>query len=97
MLQWRKATFKKTDEKGQHIYFYTEWPICERFKYDADFRASSSRMSQQYFQCDFTWEMAVEADISAWRLWKAEQAAQKGKGTRKGQPVVDTQPTSFDV
>ena len=97
MLQWRKATFKKKDDDGRHIYFYTEWPICERFKYDADFRASSSRMSQQYFQCDFSWDMAVEADCIAWRLWKEEQAAQKGKGKGKGQPVVDTTMQTFEV
>ena len=97
MLTWRKATYKKKYPDGRHIYHYTEWPICERYKYDADFVASSSRMSQQYFQCDFTWEMAIEADVSAWRLWKEEQATQKGKGTRKGQPVIDAQPTSYDV
>ena len=97
MLQWRKATYKKKDDDGRHIYHYTEWPICERFKYDADFVASSSRMSQQYFQCDFTWEMAIEADVSAWRLWKEEQAARRGKGTRKGQPVDSAQPTTYDV
>ena len=48
-----------------------------------------SGTSQQYFQCDFSWEMAVEADRIAWRLWKEEQAAQKGKGKGKGQPEVN--------
>ena len=97
MLQWRKATFKKKDEWGRHIYFYTQWPISERFKWDDEFKASSNRMSQQYFQCDFTWEMAVEADCIAWRLWKHEQAAQKGYGKGKGQPVVDAPPQTFEV
>ena len=97
MLMWRKATYKKKDADRRHIYHYTDWPICERWQWDDDFKGSCNRMSQQYFQCDFTWEMAIEADQSAWRLWKAEQAAQKGQGTRKGQPVHDAQPTSYDV
>ena len=37
----------------------------------------------QYFDCDFTWEMAVEADKIAYRM---EQSARKGKGKGKGQP-----------
>ena len=32
MLQWRRATFKKKDEWGRHLYFYTQWPISERWK-----------------------------------------------------------------
>ena len=50
-----------------------------------------------YFQCDFTWDMAVEADCIAWCLWKQEQAAQKGKGKGKGQPADDAPPQTFEV
>ena len=48
-------------------------------------------------QLSFTWETAVEADCIAWRLWKHEQAAQKGYGKGKGQPVVDAPPQTFEV
>ena len=55
-------------------------------------------MSQQYFQRDFSWEKAQEADCIAWRLWKAEQAAQTGKGKGKGQPEVNaTIPQTFEA
>ncbi len=48
-------------------------------------------MSKQYFNCDFTWEMAIEAD----RLgFQQEQLERKGKGT--GKPKGSTQQT-FDV
>ena len=98
MLNWRKATFKKKDQWGNHIYHYTQWPISERWKWDEEFKGSCSRMSQQYFQRDFSWEMAKEADCIAWRLWKAEQAAQTGKGKGKGQPEVNaTIPQTFEV
>ena len=98
MLSWRKATFKKKDQWGNHIYHYTQWPISERWKWDEQFKGSCNRMSQQYFQRDFSWEMAQEADCIAWRLWRAEQAAQKGKGKGKGQPEVNaTIPQTFEV
>ena len=37
-------------------------------------------MSQQYFGCDFTWEMAVEVDRLGFRH---EQQERKGKGFGK--------------
>ena len=88
MLNWRRSAYKKKDKNtGRHIYYYTEWPICERFKWEPEFVNSSSRMSRQYFDCDFTWEMAVEADKIAYRM---EQSARKGKGKGKGQPESQT-------
>ena len=44
--------------------------------------------TMQYFNCDFTWDMAVEADRLAFRL---EQSERKGKG--KGKP----EPQTFEV
>ncbi len=42
--------------------------------------------------------MAVEADCIAWRLWKQEQAAQKGEGKGKGQPDDNAMiPQTFEV
>ena len=73
-----------------------QWPISARWTWDLQWRNSSNRMSQQYFGRDFTWEMAQEADCIAWRLHRAEQAAQrKGKGT--GQPETDARSQTFDV
>ena len=93
-----EGTFKKKDQWGNHIYHYTQWPISERWKWDEQFKGSCNRMSQQYFQRDFSWEMAKEADCIAWRLWKAEHAAQTGKGKGKGQPEVNaTIPQTFEV
>ena len=37
-------------------------------------------MSQQYFGCDFDWDMAVEADRLGFRH---EQQERKGKGSGK--------------
>ena len=98
MLAWRKSNFKKKDEKGNHIYWYTQWPISERWRWDLTWRHSCDRMSQQYFQRDFSWEMAQEADCIAWRLWQDEQAAQKGKGKGKGRPEnTAAVPQTFEV
>ena len=98
MLTWRRTNFKKKDEWDQYIYQYTEWPTSERWKWDIQWRRSCDRMSQLYFQRDFSWEMAQEADCIAWRLHKAEQAAQRSKGKRKGQPDnTATGPQTFDV
>ena len=41
--------------------------------------------------------MAVEADCIAWRLWRQEQAAQKGHGKGKGQPDDEAPPQTFEV
>ena len=98
MLMWRRTNFKKKDEWNEYIYHYTEWPISERWKWDIQWRRSCDRMSQLYFQRDFSWEMAQEADCIAWRLHKAEQAAQRNKGKGKGQPDnTAAVPQTFDV
>ena len=46
--------------------------------------------TMQYFNCDFTWDMAVEADKLAFRL---EQSERKGKSKGKGKP----EPQTFEV
>ena len=99
MLMWRKGNFKKKDGYGNYIYHYTQWPISERWRWDEQWRGSCNRMSQQYFQRDFSWEMAQEADCIAWRLWRAEQAAQAGKGKGKGatRTVNATIPQKLEV
>ena len=96
MLSWRKSCFKKK-ERGEHIYWYTQWPISERWKWDLTWRQSCDRMSQLYFGCDFSRKMAHEADCIAWRLWQDEQAAQR-KGKSKGRPEnAATGSQTFDV
>ena len=84
MLTWRKAAYKKKDKiTGAYLYQYSNWPICERFRWEPDYAESCSAMSRQYFNCDFTWDMAVEADRLAFRL---EQSERKGKSKGKGKP-----------
>ena len=88
MLTWRKAAYKKKDKiTGAYLYQYSNWPICERFRWEPDYAESCSAMSRQYFNCDFTWDMAVEADRLAFRL---EQSERKGKSKGKGKPASQT-------
>ena len=84
MLAWRKSAYKKKDKTTHDfLYRWTNWPICERFNAEPDYAESCSAMSRQYFNCNFTWEMAVEADRLAFRL---EQSERKGKGSGKPGP-----------
>ena len=81
MGAWRKAAFKKKDEHTwDYKYRWTNWPICERWRSEPGFKDSCSIMSQQYFGCDFDWDMAVEADRLGFRH---EQQERKGKGFGK--------------
>ena len=84
MLAWRKSAYKKKDKiTNEYLYRWTNWPICERFLAESDYAQSCTIMSKQYFNCDFSWEMAVEADRLAFRL---EQSKRKGKGSGKPGP-----------
>ena len=92
MGSWRKSAYKKKDEFTYECkYRWTNWPICERFKAEPGYAQSCSIMSKQYFNCDFTWEMAIEADRLA---FQQEQLERKGKGT--GKHKGSTQQT-FDI
>ena len=88
MREWRKSAFKKKDDvTWEYKYRWTNWPICERFKAEPGYARSCSKRSRQYFDCDFTWEMAIEADRLAFRQ---EQSERKGKGSGKpGQQTFD--------
>ena len=88
MREWRKSAYKKKDKiTNEYLYRWTNWPICERFLAESDYAQSCSAMSRQYFNCQFTWEMAIEADRLAFRL---EQSERKGKGSGKpGQQTFD--------
>ena len=88
MREWRKSAFKKKDKiTHEYQYRWTNWPICERFLAEPDYAQSCSIMSRQYFNCDFDWDMAVEADRLAFRQ---EQLERKGKGSGKpGQQTFD--------
>ena len=103
MLNWRKSCFKKKDAYGQHIYWYTEWPLSERWKWDPTWRQRCDEMSQLYFRSNFTQAMAQEADMIAWNLWQAEQAALRAeaaqrKGKSRGRPVnATTNQSTFEV
>ena len=97
VLDWRKSALKKKDNRGEFLYRQNDWPISARWTWDLQWRNNSNRMTQQYFGRDFTWEMAQEADCTAWRLHRAEQAAQR-KGKSKGQPgSAATGSQSFDI
>ena len=77
----RKAAYKKKDEHTwDYKYRWTNWPICERWSSEPGFKESCSIMSQQYFGCDFDWDMAVEADLLG---LCQEQLDRKGKGFGK--------------
>ena len=81
MGAWRKSAYKKKDEfTYEYKYRWTNWPICERWKSEPSYKESCSIMSQQYFGCDFDWDMAVEADRLGFRH---EQQERKGKGYGK--------------
>ena len=81
MGSWRKSAFQKKDEfTYEYKYRWTNWPICERWKAEPGYAQSCSIMSQQYFGCDFDWDMAVEADRLGFRH---EQQERKGKGSGK--------------
>ena len=111
VLMWRKGCFKKKYPNGDHMYTYTEWPITERFKYDADWKKTCDVAAMEYLGCMFTWKVAWEADVLAYNLWVEEQAANrarndqrrgKGKGKAKdksrGKPVsVARVQATFDV
>ena len=111
VLMWRKGCFKKKYPNGDHMYTYTEWPITERFKYDADWVKTCDVTAMEYLGCMFTWKVAWEADVLAYNLWVEEQAANrarndqrrgKGKGKAKdksrGRPVnVARVQATFDV
>ena len=63
MRTWRKGAYKKKDPvTHEFLYRHTNWPITERWQNDPDFQFSCNQMAQAYFDCDFTYEMAVEAD-----------------------------------
>ena len=97
VLDWRKSALKKKDNRGEFLYRQNDWPISARWTWDLQWRNNSNRMTQQYFGRDFTWEMAQEADCIAWRLHRAEQAAQR-KNKSKGQPgSAATGSQSFDI
>ena len=81
MGAWRKSAYKKKDEfTYEYKYRWTNWPICERWNAEPGYKQSCSIMSQQYFGCDFDWDMAVEADRLGFRH---EQQERKGKGSGK--------------
>ena len=88
MRAWRKSAYKKKDDVSwEYKYRWTNWPICERFKAEPGYARSCSIMSRQYFDCDFTWEMAIEADRLA---FEQERLERKGKGSGKpGQQTFD--------
>ena len=63
MRTWRKGAYKKKDPiTHEFLYRNTNWPITVRWQNDPDFQFSCNQMAQAYFDCDFTYEMAVEAD-----------------------------------
>ena len=47
---------------NEYLYRYTNWPITVRWQSDPDFQYSCNQMAQAYFDCNFSYEMAVEAD-----------------------------------
>ena len=88
MREWRRSAYKKKDKiTNEYLYRWTNWPICERFLAESDYAQSCSAMSRQYFNCDFDYTMAIEADRLAFRQ---EQLERKGKGSGKpGQQTFD--------
>ncbi len=68
MREWRKSAYKKKDEvTKQYRYRHTDWPISERWCFEPAYQFSCNQMSQEYFGCDFDYNMAVEADEIARR------------------------------
>ena len=68
MREWRKAAYKKKDEvTKRYRYRHTDWPISERWCSEPAYQFSCNQMSQEYFGCDFDYNMAVEADELARR------------------------------
>ena len=63
MREWRKSAYKKKDEvTKEYRYRWTDWPICERWCAEPAYQFSCNQMAQEYFGCDFDYNMAVEAD-----------------------------------